>query len=776
MSDINNAASGWDNRAESIRIEEAPSSEWLLRMYKSDEGLKHQPYAGLLTAVGEAHVPWVSQKSDKDFVAAVPGTPNHDFAAEYFGNLKIVHGGPYNFCTESDDGSRLYVDGVMIDNDGGLHGTKKVCGDVKLVPGVHAIKASFFQHGGGAYMRITYKGADTGGAHMPIPSTSLTSVPEPPKPSQWSMKVFKQISDVDSRPMTRVMDLVGTSHTIPSINFENRKTFLPYIKNFPHENLAVIFYGNLEVVAPGDYQLCLKSADGSYAYVNGLLALENGGRHAVNEKCHLMHLTKGKQEIKVLYWRRAGEPYIKLTYQGPDTGQSKWPVHSDSSTIFEKEHTPSVWLLRQWQAHAGEKLLKDADSDKLEWLQFISEGRAAAVDFRNRQDLDLYVSPQKESNVAWRIYGKHTFKHAGIYTFCLYNYYSAQLLMDDKVIVDNSGTQGNREKCIKTYADAKTYNFKIKWWYARHGGSMRLTYQGADTEGDKVLMSSENPGVVPIPKPIQGGYAPGAWPRGWCHPPDAVCLSLGIKENMCGKCTKTATGFMLENTKAGLRWGPGGASVDGKSFDDSYIGKGTTQAKNLCIMAKYGNKFKELTEFPTSNCAGHTQDGIPPQAHWYGNCRAGSYKEKSCCANAAVMEPGQDFAKFAVGNSCRGDKDTDAVLGSLQCEFGSASMHGPWPTKACYPLDKDCTDLGVKDNLCGKCTKTAEGFKLTNTDAGLRFAGYSFDDNEIGIKSVQARNICILARYGNMGQITKQPLDTCAGKSNSGSIESQAHW
>ena len=164
------------------------------------------------------------------------------------------------------------------------------------------------------------------------------------------------------------------------------------------------------------------------------------------------------------------------------------------------------------------------------------------------------------------------------------------------------------------------------------------------------------------------------------------------------------------------------------------------------------------------------------QAHWYGNCRTGTYKEKSCCTNAAILQPGQDWGKFSTGNSCRGDKDTDAVLGELKCEFGSASAHGPWPIKACFPLDKSCTDLGVKENLCGKCTKTADGFKLTNTDAGLRFAGYSFDDNRIGAKSVQARNICVLARYGNKGQVTKQPLDTCAGKSNKGSVASQVHW
>ena len=104
-----------------------------------------------------------------------------------------------------------------------------------------------------------------------------------------------------------------------------------------------------QVTAAGDYQFCLKSADGSYAYVNGHLVISNGGRHAVKEKCHLMRLKTGMQQIKILYWRRHGTPYVLFTYQGPDTGQSKWPVPSDSSRIFETAHSPSVWLLRQWQ-------------------------------------------------------------------------------------------------------------------------------------------------------------------------------------------------------------------------------------------------------------------------------------------------------------------------------------------------------------------------------------------------------------------------------------------
>jgi len=392
--------------------------------------------------------------------------------------------------------------------------------------------------------------------------------------------------------------------------------------------------------------------------------------------------------------------------------------------------------MREWHMPEGDHDLKtNEDSDKLEWFDFVGQARVAALDFRKAKDLKSYISVKKK-NVAWRIYGSHTFKRAGDYTFCLYNYKSARLYMNGNLIVDNSGDHGNQEKCMKVYADAKSYKFKIRWWYATRekGGdsAMRLTYAGPETRGKKWLMDSEDPGTIPIVKPQSGGFMPGKWPKGFCHPPDAECLALGITDNLCGKCTKTATGFKLENTDAGLRY-------EGKSFDDNNIGKGTTQAKNICILAKYGNKPKEFPDFPTSNCAGRTQGGVKPRSHWYGNCRAGSRTEETCCVNAKLFQPGQDWTKYAVGNACRGDEDTDAVLGEITCEFGSASMNGPWPIRACYPLDQTCMDLGVKENLCGKCIKTADGFKLVNQEVGLRYSGASFDDNNIGAGSNQVK-------------------------------------
>ena len=615
----------WNDRAESIRVRSSPPSKWLMRTFRSTHRLRHQPNPALLQAVGTAEVPWVTDRSGHAIRQAVRGTPHRNYEVDWSGNTVVKLAGTYQFCSESDDGSRVFVDGKMIVNNGGLHGRANKCGDVDLKAGTHAVHVSFFQGGGGAFERLTYRGPDTGGAHIPVPSVSTSNVPAPPAPSLWTMKVFREISPVNSKPQTRSMDLVGTSNVVRAIDFHHHAHFRKYVPTFPHRNLAVIFYGNLKIQTAGDYNFCLKSADGSYLYVNGAQKISNGGRHGVKEVCNLMRLKAGMQQLKVFYWRRHGTPWLRFTYQGPDTGASKWIVNSDSPKVFGTPSAASVWLLRQWWSE--DRLVKDSDSDKLEWLQFVGQGQSAAIDFRNRHDLAQTVQPMHRHNVAWRMYGKHKFKTAGLYTFCLYNSYSAALYMDKTLAVDNRGHHGARQRCRTVNVDAKEYLFQIKWWYRHHGGPMRLTFKGPDTGGNTVLMDSSNPGMIKIPKPVAGGYGPGKWPMGWCHPPDAACLALGIKENMCGKCVKTATGFKLENTKRGLRWGAKGANAAGAaSFDDNFIRRGSTQAKNLCILAKYGNKPKgPFPAYPTANCAGRTQWGKPTQTHWCASCLNKSY-------------------------------------------------------------------------------------------------------------------------------------------------------
>lgn len=73
------------------------------------------------------------------------------------------------------------------------------------------------------------------------------------------------------------------------------------------------------------------------------------------------------------------------------------------------------------------------------------------------------------------------------------------------------------------------------------------------------------------------------------------------------------------------------------------------QARNICALAKYGNKGK-VTKFPSKKSAGYTNWSVRGQVHWYGNCgESSSYAH--CCTGAAPFKSGQDWTKFASGTN-----------------------------------------------------------------------------------------------------------------------------
>jgi len=80
------------------------------------------------------------------------------FGIQFKSSLKIETAGEYRFYINSDDGSKLYIDGKMVvDNDGG-HGTIERMGSISLDAGMHKIKIDYHNQGGGAWLDAFYKG------------------------------------------------------------------------------------------------------------------------------------------------------------------------------------------------------------------------------------------------------------------------------------------------------------------------------------------------------------------------------------------------------------------------------------------------------------------------------------------------------------------------------------------------------------------------------------------------------------------------------------------
>ncbi len=79
------------------------------------------------------------------------------FGCCYSGYIKIEKDDLYQFTTESDDGSKLYInDKLVVDNDG-LHGPTGENGWIPLAKGFHKIEVQFFEKTGGNKLMVFYQ-------------------------------------------------------------------------------------------------------------------------------------------------------------------------------------------------------------------------------------------------------------------------------------------------------------------------------------------------------------------------------------------------------------------------------------------------------------------------------------------------------------------------------------------------------------------------------------------------------------------------------------------
>ena len=74
-----------------------------------------------------------------------------DVGAVFEGQIVFPATGVWTLFTDSDDGSRLLVDGVQIVDNDGLHGMRERSGTIQVDQiGPRNVRVEFFERGGGA--------------------------------------------------------------------------------------------------------------------------------------------------------------------------------------------------------------------------------------------------------------------------------------------------------------------------------------------------------------------------------------------------------------------------------------------------------------------------------------------------------------------------------------------------------------------------------------------------------------------------------------------------
>ena len=104
---------------------------------------------------------------------SIAGAPAADhFAYLFFGYIDVPEDGHWSFALNSDDGSALWIDGICVVDNDGIHDPAEAEGTIPLGKGLHFYKLVYFDDEGGQELSWSWK-APGAAAYAPVPAKIL---------------------------------------------------------------------------------------------------------------------------------------------------------------------------------------------------------------------------------------------------------------------------------------------------------------------------------------------------------------------------------------------------------------------------------------------------------------------------------------------------------------------------------------------------------------------------------------------------------------------------
>jgi len=127
--------------------------------YGFDHDLQDIPALDGLTPV-QTQIETEVDRPEARVWADVPVSSTHRFAGRWTGAIFVPATDDYTFALESDEGSRLWLDGALVVDNGGAHTRRTRFGTARLSRGFHALRLDFFDRAGLACLKFSWYGSD----------------------------------------------------------------------------------------------------------------------------------------------------------------------------------------------------------------------------------------------------------------------------------------------------------------------------------------------------------------------------------------------------------------------------------------------------------------------------------------------------------------------------------------------------------------------------------------------------------------------------------------
>jgi autotransporter-associated beta strand protein len=216
----------------------------------------------------------------------------NNFTISMTGDLTITNGGSYNFGTNSDDGSMVWIDGNLVVNNNNYQGmggnrsdpaTVQQQGSIYLTAGVHTIQIGYYQGGGGYGLNVSYSGADTltdtgspetnDNGWVFLPNSVLSVI------TQRATTNILPVTSALTVATTATLDLNGDSQQLASLagggTITNSNSGSPVVLTLSNTGSTTTFSGSIiDGAAPGGVSLVISGSgtqvlSGSNTYSGG---------------------------------------------------------------------------------------------------------------------------------------------------------------------------------------------------------------------------------------------------------------------------------------------------------------------------------------------------------------------------------------------------------------------------------------------------------------------------------------------------------------------------
>lgn len=144
-------------------------------MLNAAPGLAWEYFEGSWSSLPDFDSLPVIASGTADTVSTAPRLRDDFFGLRFKGWIQIPADGSWTFSTTSDDGSKLFIDGVEVVNNNFSQAATKRTGTVALTAGLHSFMVTFFEGTGSESLSVGWEGP--GVPEQAIPASAFANTP-----------------------------------------------------------------------------------------------------------------------------------------------------------------------------------------------------------------------------------------------------------------------------------------------------------------------------------------------------------------------------------------------------------------------------------------------------------------------------------------------------------------------------------------------------------------------------------------------------------------------